>query len=45
MDNQSHPVDVKFLSGGIGEREVTINIVSQLGHGIQSTFVFYTNSK
>lgn len=40
-DFKSHPVSVLFISGGIGYRNVTIQITSQKGHGINSRFTFY----
>ncbi|XP_055306310.1 uncharacterized protein LOC129570645 [Sitodiplosis mosellana] len=43
FDFQSHPVSVRFLKGGIGQRNVTLQIDSQRGHGINSIFIFYTN--
>ncbi|XP_055306309.1 uncharacterized protein LOC129570644 [Sitodiplosis mosellana] len=43
FDFKSHPVSVRFLKGGIGQRNVTLQIDSQRGHGINSTFIFYTN--
>lgn len=45
LDNKSHPANVAFVKGFIGSRNVTIRIDSQLGHGIDSTFVFYTQRK
>lgn len=41
IDYKSHPVSVKILNGGIGYHTATIEITSQRGHGINSTFIFY----
>lgn len=42
LDYKSHPVSLKFLKGGVGHYNVTLQIVSQRGHGINSTIIFYT---
>lgn len=42
MDFKQHPVSVKFVKGFIGDRNITIQIDSQRGHGINSTFIFFT---
>lgn len=42
IDFKQHPINVTFLDGNIGSRTVTIHCESQRGHGINSTFVFYT---
>lgn len=42
IDYKSHPTSVRFLKGGIGQLNVTLQILSQRGHGINSTFIFYT---
>lgn len=36
------PVNITFISGGVGHMNATINIESQKDHGINSTFTFYT---
>lgn len=41
IDFKSHPVNVTFVKGGVGFNNVTVNIESQRGHGINSTFYFY----
>ncbi|XP_031637180.1 uncharacterized protein LOC116349744 [Contarinia nasturtii] len=42
MDYKSYPSTTTFLKGGIGQRNVTIKLTSQRGHGLNSTFIFYT---
>lgn len=41
VDYKSHPVNVRFINGGLGFLSVSIEITSQRGHGINSTFTFY----
>ncbi|XP_031636684.1 uncharacterized protein LOC116349416 [Contarinia nasturtii] len=41
LDKKSHPVQIRFLKGGIGYNNVSIEITSQRGHGINSEFTFY----
>lgn len=42
LDYKSHPVSVT-LKGNIGDRSITLEIESQRSHGINSTFIFFTN--
>lgn len=42
MDYKSHPVKVDIINGGIGQRAISLHLKSQRGHGINSTFIFYT---
>lgn len=41
LDYKSHPSNVKFLKGAIGSFNVSLEVTSQSGHGIQSSFIFY----
>lgn len=43
IDFKSHPIEVQFKEGGIGYHTTTIQLTSQKGHGINSTFIFYAN--
>lgn len=43
IDYKQNPVEVHFIKGDIGDRNVTIKLKSQRGHGINSSFTFYTN--
>lgn len=43
-DFTSNPATVRFLIGGVGHNNVTLEIESQRGYGINSTFTFYTDS-
>ncbi|KAG4066514.1 hypothetical protein HA402_007150 [Bradysia odoriphaga] len=43
IDWSQHPVQTEITDGGIGRNYVTIEITSQAGHGIESSFIFYAN--
>lgn len=44
MDYKSHPVTVILKKGKLGDRSIMIKIESQRSHGINSTFIIYTNN-
>lgn len=43
VDHKSHPVKVNLL-GKLPAKNITIQIISQRGHGINSTFTFYSSA-
>lgn len=43
IDHKEHNVEVSFVKGDIGHRSIELRIKSQRGHGINSTFIFYTD--
>lgn len=45
FDHEFRPVNATIVKGGIGHRSVSIEIQTQAGCGINSTFVFYTFKK
>lgn len=45
FDHEFRPVNATIVKGGIGHRSVSIEIQTQEGCGINSTFVFYTFKK